>query len=120
MRFNNLFSKPKKQKVNYVRSVKPPDELLQAINERKTIKFYYDGHMRNVEPHACGNFSNGNTILVGYQYSGGSNSGSIPDWRSFTVSEIRDLVVMGLTFDNDRPGYNPHDQRFIKVYAKVT
>ncbi len=119
MRYNNLFGRPNKQKANYVRSVTPPVELLQAISARKTIKFYYDGHVRNVEPHACGNFSNGNTVLVGYQYSGGSNSGSIPDWRTFTVAEISSLEVMGLTFDNDRPGYNPRDQRFIKVYAKV-
>ena len=117
--FRSPFKSPRRApSQKSVRTVKPPDELIRAIQEKKTVRLDYDGHERLVEPHVCGNVKSGNTILVCYQYSGGSNSGRIPDWRSFQVAEITHLEVMGMTFE-PRPDYNPRDPKFIRVHAKV-
>lgn len=104
---------------HYVETHKPPPLLLQAITERRLVTFIYDELNREVEPHACGVLSNGRTVLVGYQAFGLSWSENEPPWRMFKISEMVHLQLTDRTFEQPRPGYNPHDRRLQTVYAQV-
>jgi predicted DNA-binding transcriptional regulator YafY len=105
--------------VDRVRTVQPPTSLIEAISERKVVSFIYDGLSREVEPHACGVFSNGRTMLIGYQVGGASKSNEEPPWRNFSVEKIRSLRKTDAIFRYNRPEYNPHDDRMSPLFAKV-
>lgn len=103
----------------HVETVSPPPSLLLAIEERKVVTFFYKGLYREVEPHACGVFENGRCVLIGYQVGGQSESNSDPLWRTFSVAKVESLSVTGHVFLENRPDYNPDDQRLRPLYARV-
>jgi predicted DNA-binding transcriptional regulator YafY len=118
------FGQTRTKQKDYVRTVQPPPDLLQAIRERKIVAFDYgdlwEGFLyREVEPHACGVFENGRTVLIGYQIGGQSKSHGDPPWRTFSIEKIRNLVVTDRVFPTNRPDYNPSDRRLNPVFAKV-
>lgn len=110
------YGRPTKE---YVPTVIPPQSLIQAIQQRLVVTFFYDGLSREVEPHACGVFENGRTVLIGYQIFGLSRSGNEPPWRTFSVDEMVGLQVTDKRFEHNRPGYNPFDARLMQVFARV-
>ena len=117
-----MFFKPTKKKAKpstKVYTAAPPPSLLLAIEKRQIVQFIYDDRVRIVEPHACGVFENGRTVLIGYQIAGASKSNQDPPWRTFKVEEIKDLIISDKVFLENRPDYNPHDERLQPTYAKV-
>ncbi|XVJ51448.1 MAG: WYL domain-containing protein [Vampirovibrio sp.] len=118
------FGQSRTKQKNHIRTIQPSLELLHAVQERKIVTFDYgdlrEGFLyREVEPHACGVFENGRTVLVGYQIGGQSKSHGDPPWRTFSIEKIRNLVVTDRVFPNNRPDYNPLDRRLNPVFAKV-
>lgn len=53
--------------------------IIDAIKNRQLFEFTYNEHLRIVEPHTFGIYSNGNVILVTYQIDGTSDAGKVPD-----------------------------------------
>lgn len=106
-----------------VASERAPSEselrLAAAVRERRVITFLYDGHERAVEPHACGVGVNGEPVLHGYQFAGGSASGSPPGWRNFSVAKITDLAVGERRFAAPRPGYAKSRPRLAPAWAEL-
>lgn len=92
------------------------DIIIIAIENRQLLEFTYKGHLRIVEPHTFGVFSNGNEILVSFQIDGTSDSGGVPDWRPFTFSKIQNLKVLNELFSGTRSGYKKGDSRFTLIY----
>ena len=70
------------------------EKIVEAINEKRTIAFYYDGGYRTVEPYVYGISSVGQEILRAYQLGGYSDSEAHEGWKLFKTSGIKNLVVM--------------------------
>jgi hypothetical protein len=94
-------------------------KIIDAIENRNLLEFYYDGHYRLVEPHTYGCSSKGNDILSAYQIEGTSEEGGIPDWRLFTTSEIIGLRKTDFTFSGTRPKYGRGDSRMREIYIEL-
>jgi hypothetical protein len=76
--------------------------------------------MRTVEPHTYGiHKDTGNEVLSGYQTAGFSQSGDLPGWRLYRLSDIHNFTVTGSTYEQPRPGYNPHDSRMSHIFARA-
>jgi hypothetical protein len=93
--------------------------IIDAINNRNLLEFYYDGHHRIAEPHTFGVSTKGNDSLSAYQIEGTSDKGSVPDWKLFTVSKIVGLKISDKTFSGTRSGYRKGDSRMSKIYAEL-
>lgn len=78
-----------------------------AIDQRRVLHFYYQGHLRIAEPHVLG-MKNGRLHVLTYQIGGRSSSGSLPDWRRFFVSELRDVKIVEQTFVPQSWGFGRH------------
>ncbi|HEU5282150.1 MAG TPA: WYL domain-containing protein [Gammaproteobacteria bacterium] len=90
----------------------------QAISEKKTITFEYDGHSRTVEPHHYGTLG-GSLQLHGYQVKGGSVSGKVPNWRNFKLDKIDKLAKNDVVFEPEST-YNPLNSKYEIIEKKVT
>lgn len=88
-----------------------------AIVEKKTITFEYDGKSRTVEPHHYGKLG-GSRQLHGYQIKGGSVSGKIPNWRNFKIEKIKNLAKNDEIFTPEL-SYNPSNSHYEKIDRKV-
>ena len=88
--------------------------ICKAINDVSELGFTYKGVQRWVEPHTYGLQANGREALCAWQTSGGSGDG----FRLFLVSEMSALAP-GKPFGSPRPGYNPSDNRFTRIYAEL-
>jgi hypothetical protein len=95
-------------------------QICNAITSKNIIEFYYNGGTRIVEPHCYGiHKQSGNEVLCGFQISGYSQSGNIPDWRLYDVSKITGLKITEKTFSKPRPKYNPNDKRMSKIFCQI-
>lgn len=83
-------------------------QIVAAIKEKKVLSFTYKGHVRVVEPHVYG-IHEGARQLLGYQIRGSSSSGTIPEWRRFSISAMRNLQILNELFPGRRP--NPSGER---------
>lgn len=81
--------------------------ILQALSERRLLRFTYAGQSRLCEPHVLG-MANHKRQLLCYQLKGGSLSGDIPEWRRFELGSIADLKLLGKKFDGPRPTPHPY------------
>ena len=96
-------------------------DIIDAINNRNTITFTYDGHSRVVIPAAYGNhISTGNKVLRGYQIGGTSSTRSVPLWDMFLVDKITNLHVnMDDTFEDNPHGYVADDSHIDPIEAQL-
>lgn len=97
------------------------NQICQAIANKNIIEFRYKGKwIRSFEPHTYGmHKGTSNEVLSGYQLSGYSESGNLPDWRLFIVPYISDLRISDNKFLGARPGYNPNDSRMSTIFCAV-
>lgn len=93
--------------------------IREAISKMKRIEFYYDGGLRVVEPHCLGVTTAGNPALRGYQVSGYSVSGKVPDWHLFVLSKISNLSILNDSFYSPRPGYRRGDRGMDSIVAEL-
>lgn len=91
----------------------------EAISKMKRIEFQYDGGQRIVEPHCLGVTTAGNPALRGYQISGFSVSGAVPDWHMFVLSKISNLKILNESFHSPRPGYRRGDRGMDSIFAEL-
>ena len=91
--------------------------LCQAISERRVVRFYYDGGVRDVEPNCHGCSKDDNDLLRGYQVGGYSSSGDSIAWKMFRLDRMSGLVTTAATFRGPRPEYDPNDNSMATVYC---
>lgn len=95
-------------------------ELAAAVRERRVITFWYNGLSRTAEPHTYGlHKSTGHEVLSCFQTAGFSNSGELPGWRLYLLSEIQSLSITSSIYSRARPGYNPNDSRMQIIFARA-
>jgi len=95
-------------------------KICDAISNKNVIEFYHSGGIRIVEPHCYGiHKDTGNEVLCAYQISGYSESGNLPGWRLFVVSDMSALKVTDKTFLSPRPKYNPNDSRMSRIFCNL-
>ncbi len=82
------------------------DAICDAIRRRRVIELEYRGTRRVVEAHAHGVSPDGLEVVVTFQRSGESRSGSPVGWKALHVSDIGRLVLLDETFE-PRDGYQP-------------
>jgi hypothetical protein len=93
--------------------------IIDAIRNRTILEFFYKNHRRQVQPHKYGVCTSGDEKMECWQVAGGSDSGKPPGWRLITVSECRGIVDTGITFEGPHHDYNPQDNRFTRIYARL-
>lgn len=93
--------------------------LTEAIQNRQIITLVYGGYQRGVEPFTLGYSHRGTLTLSGFQVTGRSRSGGIPDWRRFDLQKMSQVEVHEEQFTGNRAGYNPRDQRMSRIMATV-
>lgn len=95
------------------------DIIIEAIENRKLLEFYYKDHYRVVEPHTFGISSKGNENLSAFQVDGTSERNNVPDWGLFTIDKIDGLKILNETFEGTRPKYTKGDSRMIEIYKEL-
>ena len=80
------------------------EELCEAVQLRKSLSIVYknddpsDCGTRIVEPYLVGVGHNRKTYVYGYQISGCSSSGGIPDYRTFRTDLISNSTIADIAF----------------------
>lgn len=95
------------------------DIIIEAIESRKLLDFYYKNHHRIVEPHTFGISSKRNESLSAFQIDGTSERNNVPDWGLFTIDKIVDLKILNESFVGTRPKYTKKDSRMIEIYKEL-
>jgi hypothetical protein len=87
-----------------------------AIENKRLIRFKYQGKERIVEPHDYG-IQKGVARLLSWQVSGES-SGRLPGWRWFDVGDMSEFEVLDRTFPGNRDVSGKHHQ-WDKIFIRV-
>jgi hypothetical protein len=70
-----------------------------AINERRKVKFIYQGKDRIVDPHIFGINSRNEEVILGWQTDGSSSKiRDLPNWRMFITRKIYDFQITNNSF----------------------
>lgn len=93
--------------------------IIEAIENKNLLEFYYKDHNRIVEPHTFGVSSKGNDNLAAFQIDGTSERNNVPDWGLFTVDKMVDLKILDENFEGTRPKYTRGDSRMTEIYAEL-
>lgn len=91
----------------------------EAIRNRNILNFTYHDYHRIVEIYAYGLSKLGNEVIRCYQIGGGSDSGDIPFWRLFEVSEIKSLTVTLEKCPSGRSGYRRGDRSMSRIFCEL-
>ena len=91
--------------------------ICEAIRARKLLMFGYAERVRVVEPHLYGVNTAGNEALSAWLRAGYSRSDPGGGWRTYLVPEMYRVQVLDEVFDGPRPGYNPRDERMVRVFC---
>jgi len=94
------------------------NKIAKAIQDHKTLSFYYDGYGRMVEPHALGLSSRGHYVLRCYQTGGSSREGKL-GWKLMIVEDIKSLTAIPAQFLTPREGYKQGDKGMTKIISEL-
>lgn len=86
------------------------ETIIDAIRNRRRIRFNYPPGLRIIEPHALGYSGDGDLLLRAYQTEGASASGEHENWKLFRLDRAGPMEPTEMTFDGPRPLYNPNDK----------
>lgn len=86
----------------------------QAISNKRVIQFSYGGHSRIVEPHILG-IKDGTMQILGYQIGGTSSQGGLPEWRRFSLPNMRMLELHTDSFHGAREYHARHSAWDVKL-----
>jgi hypothetical protein len=89
-----------------------------SIEERRHVRFLYDGKERVSEPHDYG-IQKGRVRLLLYQFAGESNSGRLPAWRLVDVAGMSELEVLDTTFPGNRPAPSGQHHKWDQIFIRV-
>ena len=90
------------------------ETIVQAIRDRRRLRFRYNGTVRIVEPQCHGLGTRGTELLRGCQLGGGSAPEAL-----FDVTKISDLVVLDERFERPGPHYRKDDSAMKTIFAQL-
>lgn len=96
------------------------DQLCEHVEHRRVIEIVSasdpNGASRVVEPHAVYIGSNNRGFADFWQRGGHSESGELPGWRRFALTDISSARPLAATFD-PRPTYRPENRGFYRAFV---
>jgi hypothetical protein len=93
--------------------------LVQAIQQKKLVRFVLDGLERLAEPHDYG-LTRGEERLFFYQVAGASRSGRPIGWRWAVLAKMSDLEMLDQAFAGPRPVPSGQHHHWEKLIASVS
>jgi predicted DNA-binding transcriptional regulator YafY len=101
-------------------------EIERAMDGRRLVSLRYDDDedpggkgQRWVEIYCYGSSLADNDILRVYQI-GGDTKTIQPGWKTFRSDRINDFQILGGTFEEPKPLFNPNGDRSMKRVYKIT
>jgi hypothetical protein len=88
--------------------------LVSAIEQKRRLRFQYNGKMRLIEPQCYGIGTRGTELLRAHQLQGGQQREPL-----FDVSKIAELEVLKETFDRPGPNYTRGDSAMQTIFAEL-
>lgn len=88
--------------------------LVQAIEQRRRLRFLYNGRVRLVEPQCYGIGTKGTELLRVHQLQGGREPEPL-----FDVSKMKQLDVLDETFQRPGPNYRKDDSAMKTIFAQL-
>ncbi len=92
--------------------------LIQAIQNKKRIRFVYGDSARIGEPYIYGKTKKRQELVLVYQTEKEGESTKPQGWRMLKFSEITSLEITDQNF-SIREDYNPYDDTIREVFAKI-
>lgn len=93
--------------------------IVQAIKEKRYLRYFHKDLLRIVQPHAYGIFSNHTKMLVAWHTGGERDKGEMPGWGQCHSDGMHDVQILDETFPRAHKDYNPNDKRFLEFFAKL-
>lgn len=101
-------------------------EIEDAMDKRRIISLRYDDEedpggkgQRWVEIYCYGLSKAGNDVIRVYQV-GGDTKTIQPGWKMFRTDRVNDFRILGGTFDEARPLFNPTGDKSMTRIYKIT
>jgi hypothetical protein len=94
-------------------------DICRAIHDRRLLRFNHGGLERVVAPYCLGTSHLGNEVLRAVQVRGFSKKGGLGFGKLWTVSGIKNLLVLDEQFEPDDPHYNPDDSAMKFIHCRV-
>jgi hypothetical protein len=88
--------------------------LVEAVKDRRRLRFVYNGRQRLVEPQCYGIGAKGTELLRVHQLLGGEEREPL-----FNVSKIVGLEVLDEVFDRPGPHYKKGDSAMKVILAEL-
>ena len=92
--------------------------IINAISNKKLVRFNYNDLTRVVEPHCYCNTVKGDEALRACQVGGNSSTG-LPGWKLFHLSKIGSIQILDENFNDARPDYKPGDKGMQVIYIEI-
>lgn len=88
--------------------------LVQAIRQRRRLRFSYNGKQRLAEPQCYGLGHRGTELLRVHQLAGGSQQEPL-----FDVAKMSGLTLLDETFDRPGPHYTRGDSAMRTIFCEL-
>lgn len=88
--------------------------IARSIQERRRLRFSYNGRTRLVEPQCYGMGTKGTELLRAHQLEGGSEREPL-----FDVSRMTDLVLLDEIFTKPGPHYKRDDSAMKIIFCQL-
>jgi len=94
------------------------NQIIEAIENRNVIQFYYENELRVVEPHCYGVTTAGNEGLRAFQIDGYSSSGKM-GWKMYDLGKAENIEILEDTFISPRQGYKKGDKGMDEIFLEL-
>ena len=88
--------------------------IIDAIRNRRRLRFTYNGKARLAEPQCYGIGVKGTELLRVHQIQGGAQREPL-----FDVSKIEDLIVLDESFTKPGPNYKKNDSAMKTIFWQL-
>ena len=88
--------------------------LIDAIQERRRLRFVYNGKPRLAEPQCYGIGARGTELLRVHQLAGGTQREPL-----FDVAKIESLTLLDERFSEPGPNYTRDDSAMTRIYCQL-
>lgn len=88
--------------------------IVRSIQEKRRLRFVYNGKLRTTEPQCYGLGTRGTELLRVHQIAGGSQPEPL-----FDVSKMADLVLLDDAFDRPGPNYKRNDSAMKTIFCQL-